>query len=239
MIENKYEIDCYENDKIKSVIKFVPETEPIEEPISEKIYGIFFPKMIKIDYTKLKISNIGIYSITKPNITKKICKFIVKYTKTKNITVTDAFSNVGGMAIMFAYHFSKVNSCEIMPLHCKIIENNLNVYGLRNKVNLICDDYMKVMTQLKQEVIFLDPPWGGKDYDRLKKMSLFINNINIACIIKYLIKTTKYIFIQVPFNYDFNYFKRKISKLPVQIVFHPLMCKNTERMTILIVVIVK
>lgn len=133
------------------------------------------------------MTNVGIYSIATPEISRSICNYILKYLGTSKITITDALGNVGGMTLMFAHLFDKTNVCEIIPLHCKILSNNLKVYGLLDKVNIICGDYYyECMLKLKQDVIFLDPPWGGHGYKESTDLSLCINNVNIACIINKL-----------------------------------------------------
>jgi 16S rRNA G966 N2-methylase RsmD len=186
------------------IIKFVPEKQPTEIKVTFQIYKSFFPQDHDINFKSLQISNIGIYSIAKPDISRHICKLILKTTKSSNITITDALSNVGGMTIMFAKYFSKVNACEIVPMHCSILKNNLKVFKLSDKVNVICNDYMDIMFDLEQDVIFFDPPWGGRNYKHSNDMDLGINNVNIICIINRLLSHATYIVMRVPFNYNFN-----------------------------------
>jgi predicted RNA methylase len=188
------------------IIPFTPEKEPKEVKMSKKIFNKYFPKFDLNDFSQLKITKIGLYSIALPSISMKICNLIKNTIKTTDITVTDALANVGGMTIMFAKYFNKVNACEIVQLHCNILKNNLTVYNLNKKVNIICDDYTKIMKDLNQDVIFFDPPWGGRSYKKEETIKLEINNINIACIINRLLDNTKYIFLRVPYNFDYNNF---------------------------------
>ena len=235
-ISDTYDKLCYCDEKIKHIIKFKSEIEPTEILVTRNIFKQRFPKIGKIDYKLLRMTNIGIYSIAKPEISNSICKYILKYTKTKNITITDALANVGGMTIMFAHIFDNVNTCEIIPLHCQILKNNLTVYNLINKVNIICDDYMSVMFTFKQDVIFFDPPWGGTDYIKKNDISLCINNINIACIINQIILNVKFIFLLVPSNFHFNHFFKLLDST-IKINIHPLCNKLNEFGKLLIVII--
>ena len=57
---------------------------------------------------------------------------------TDDLVITDANSNMGGNAINFAKNFKFVNSVEILPFHCDILRNNLNVYNLLDKVEIHC-----------------------------------------------------------------------------------------------------
>ena len=194
------------NDKTQQVIEFVPENIIKEANVTKEIYLKLFPKVDSyVKYQELKISNIGLYSMTRPFVAEKICRIIKKLVKNdNNATITDAMGNMGGMTITLCKYFNKINTCEIVPEHCAILKNNIQVYGFTNKVNLVCGDYMDNMFNFGQDIIFFDPPWGGLDFDKTSSLSLYINNINIICIIKQLISYAKYILLLVPFNYNYN-----------------------------------
>ena len=233
--------DCFCS-SAKKIIKYNPDFAINEVPVTRAIFDKKFPKFKKVNPSLLKITNVGLYSIATPEISKSICYYILKYVKTNKITITDALGNVGGMTLMFAHIFDKTNVCEIIPLHCKVLSNNLTVYGLLNKVNIICGDYFDYMLKLKQDVIFLDPPWGGYNYKKATDLSLCLNNINIACIISELLKHTKYIFLLVPHNFNFDYFFKKLLLLSgttdktVKINLHSLCDRLDGRAKILIVI---
>lgn len=211
MINNQYKNSCF-LDKSKEIVTFEPEISIVNEKVTKEIYERYFPKLDnEKDYYKLQISNIGLYSITKPNTAKKIIKIMLKLVKTKNISVTDAFGNTGGMTIMLARYFNHVNTSEITPQNCEILKNNLQVYNLSHKVDVICGDYLKYMTTFKQDIIFFDPPWGGSDYNKKYTIHLGIDNVNINCIINQLVNHAKYIFLRVPFNYNLNDLKYIIN----------------------------
>lgn len=202
MNDKNYNKNCFINKNNLNIIPFKSEKIPEEIKITEELYTKLFLQDNKINFNDLKISNIGIYSITKPNMANFICKEIYKLMNTNNITVTDALGNVGGMTINLAKHFTKINTCEIIPLHYEIIKNNLKVYNLQNKVNVINDDYMNIMFKLDQDIIFFDPPWGGEQYKNADGTVLGINNVNIYCIINKLLKYAKYILLLIPYNYS-------------------------------------
>lgn len=42
--------------------------------------------------------------------------------------------------------------------------NNAQVYGVEDQIEFIRADYMCVAADLKADVVFLSPPWGGPDY---------------------------------------------------------------------------
>lgn len=197
-----YNFFCYLNKDKKEVITFIPEETIKEVSITKEIYEKLFMQSSQIKYNKLRISNIGLYSIARPDMSLYISN-IIKTDIGTNITITDALANVGGMTLRFASIFNKVIACEIIPLHCDILTNNLKIYSLNKKVDIKCGDYMKIMNIIqKQDVIFFDPPWGGVDYKKAKYISLGINNINIVCIINNVLTKAKYIYLLTPYNYN-------------------------------------
>lgn len=196
-------------DNSNKIIKFKSEIEPQLINVTSKIYYKYFPKLSKINYSLLQISNIGLYSIALPKISYKICKKIIKKLGV-NIVITDALANVGGMTLMFAHYFNKVNSCEIIKKHADILRNNVDVYKFKN-VKIYNDDYFNVMFKLKQDVIFFDPPWGGTNYKNTSDIHLGINNVNIVDIINLLLPYTKYIVMRTPNNYNHNFLLKYLN----------------------------
>lgn len=205
--DEHFDLDCYIDKNSLYVIRFVPEVDPVEVTLSKSDVMKYFPyrKNMRV---RPRISNIGMYSIAKPDLAQKICRIMRRLTGTSNITVTDALGNVGGMTLAFAQHFKRVVSCEIVPLHCEMILHNVNLYNVSKCVEVLCGDYMSCMYSIQQEVIFFDPPWGGTHYKNGGKMSLAINNVNIACIIQTMLRYCEWIVMRVPCCYKFQDLKR-------------------------------
>lgn len=167
--------------------------------------NIYFPEKKGIDISKLQISNIGKYSITKPVDALFINKIIFKYfKKNKKIIITDATANNGGNTINFAFDFNHVNSIEIDIEQFNILKHNINTYGLKN-VTLYNDDCLNIMKTLKQDVIFIDAPWGGPSYYKIKDLDLFLSKKNIVDVVKNLYdnKSFKLCVLKVPKNYNY------------------------------------
>ena len=177
----------------------------------------YFPKVKDIDLSKLKISNIGKYSISKPKDAIDINNIISSYfPKSAKLTITDACANNGGNTIHFGLTFYKVNSIEINKSDYDILEHNVKIYNLKN-VKLINGDYLIHMLNLKQDVVFIDAPWGGPLYYKETNIDLFLGNQNIIDIVKklYKNKSFKLCVLKVPKNYHyqnlFNWFPMKIT----------------------------
>lgn len=183
--------------------KFVPEVQPTLINYDQEIFTRFFPKSKDVNFENLQLSNIGVYSITDPSKAQIISDIIKSYfDESEELVITDATANMGGNTINFAQNFQFVNSVEIIELHCSILNNNLNEYKLDDKVNIYCGDYLDLMDSINQDIVFFDPPWGGKDYKKINNLNLFLDQINIIDICNSIINNTRIVAIKVPFNFD-------------------------------------
>jgi hypothetical protein len=60
------------------------------------------------------------------------------------------------------------------------------------------------MYVLRQDLVFLDPPWGGTDYKKTNSIDLFLDDVNVIDIINSLYHNTRYIAMKIPNNYNLN-----------------------------------
>ena len=108
-----------------NMVPFKPEITPKEIEVDNILD--YFPPTDKAD--KLQISNIGKYSIIKPDVAELVSQLIISYfpKSYKKLVITDACGNMGA-TINFAYHFGNVQTVEIVPIHCNMLKNNINQY---------------------------------------------------------------------------------------------------------------
>lgn len=187
--------------------------------------GVFFNISMCQQPEQLKITNVSLYSMTPWKEAQMISRYILQHYQKKgqkHIVVTDACANVGGNTINFYLEgFQAVNAVEIDPLTCNLLKRNLMAYDLPSD-HVYCDDYLNVYRQLKQDVVFLDPPWGGTSYRKHKNLDLFIGSKNIIDICRDLLteKKVSLIVLKVPINYNLP---SLINQLPNhQFVIHKM-----------------
>ena len=63
---------------------------------------------------------------------------------------------------------------------------------------------------MKQDVIYIDPPWGGKNYKYKENINLYLSNIPIYTICNNLKGNFKYLVLKVPYNFNLKNFKNNI-----------------------------
>jgi len=212
-----------------------------EEISIEKICEIF-PKPNETP-EKIRVTNIGLYSITKKNEAYFISNLITKYFGDTKITITDSTACCGGNSISFLLHpqVQKVNSIEIDPLHFEILTNNLNLYKNVNKVTLIHDNYLSVCKNLFQDVIFYDLPWGGKKYIEKEEINLglFNNNnefISLTTIINQMKEDAKLQVLKIPLNFAFTNFLKEIDYTKIKI--HKIYNKFSKKLCYFILILI-
>lgn len=145
---------------------------------------------------------------------KQIVKILSMYTKEplRNIIITDATGGIGGNSLIFCRSFGFVNVVEINKLNTEIIKHNLKEF--KNKT-IINGNYISHFIHLKQDIVFLDPPWGA-NYKRYTEIDLYLNEISINKIISLLYDKCNIVILKAPRNF----IVKKINKWFISV--HPV-----------------
>lgn len=197
--------------------------------------------------SKLMIDDDSIHYISVREYAQKITSIIEYHLselgiKNNNAIVTDATAGVGGNAISFGMKFKYINAIELDKTRSDYLINNLKVYDLNN-VNVIGGDCTKVLTTIdNHDVIFIDPPWGGKNYKNYDYLRLTLSNIPIENICngimneKWMNCVPSIIVFKLPSNYDIKYFYDNVrsnfiyfhdlKKMILLVVINPNIKKN-------------
>jgi len=165
----------------------------------------FFPS----NNDKILIDEVGKYSISLPEKSKIITNLISKYLNNKtDIIITDAMACIGGDTLSFAKTFTKVNAIEMDKIRFEYLKHNMNLFNINN----ICyynDDYLNVYDKLTQDVIYIDPPWGGPEYKNKKSIKIKFGEKKLEELCDSIIqkKLCKLLVLKLPFNYDLSELK--------------------------------
>ncbi len=129
---------------------------------------------------------------------KQINSIILKYCNSDSI-ITDATAGIGGNTYFFCKTFKYVNVVELD----NNLENTLrlNLSPFSNKSYYFCS-FNIIKFLVKQDIIFIDPPWGGESYKQKKKISLYLDNIDVLDIVNSLYYFCKIICLKVPNNFN-------------------------------------
>ncbi|MGE0791178.1 MAG: methyltransferase [Sandaracinaceae bacterium] len=88
-------------------------------------------------------------------------------------TVLDLTCGVGGLAIAFARQpgVRRVIAVDRSAERLAMAEHNARIYGVSDRIELVHDDATRVAERMRAELTVIDPPWGGRGYDR-ERMSM-------------------------------------------------------------------
>jgi len=159
----------------------------------------FFPA----NNDKILIDAVGKYSISLPDKTQIITNLIEKHINSTNITITDAMACIGGDTLSFSQRFAKVNAIEFDKIRFDYLKHNMELFNCKN-IDYYNEDYLKLITKLKQDVIYIDPPWGGPEYKVKKSIKIKIGETKLEDICDQIIekKLCKLLVLKLPYNYD-------------------------------------
>lgn len=164
--------------------------------------------------SRLQVSDEAYYSITRPRFANHMQQILTQHLKEvlnktpAQCTITDATACVGGDTIHFSKYFNHVNSVEINPDHCAMLNNNINEYHRKN-VTVHCGDYVKLYSQLNQDIVYIDPPWGGPSYKHQKSVWLALSGTPLPQIVQSVSKHASIIVVKVPVNFGVSKLLRK------------------------------
>lgn len=192
----------------------------------------YFPEKKGLDYEKLLITTEGRYSISDKNGSSKLVELIERYFHSKDLVITDATGNNGSDTIALALKFKKVNSIELDKVNYKALTNNINVYNLKN-VNTFLNDSLVKLSELEQDVIYIDAPWGGSDYKNIDRLKLYMSEKELSDIYNKFKNKAKLFVYKIPYNYDFTYFIQNTKTIKYHI--HAYIRKNKIKYYLLFV----
>ncbi|NIG60342.1 trimethylguanosine synthase [Pontoporia blainvillei] len=110
----------------------------------------------------IKLDREGWFSVTPEKIAEHIAGRVSQSFQCD--TIVDAFCGVGGNTIQFALTGKRVIAVDINPVKIDLARHNAEIYGVADKIEFICGDFLQLASHLKADVVFLSPPWGGPDY---------------------------------------------------------------------------
>lgn len=180
--------------------------------------GTFFPPANQHQIKKLKMTQEAIYSTTNTKCMHRIVDVIEETLgrSAADMVITDATSNVGGSVLGFAIRCSHVNAVEIDCKTYELLVNNINAYGFSN-VCTYNTNYLTIARRLRQDVIFIDPPWGGPEYKKRSRVSLFLGGEKLSDIVKMTAKNAELILLKVPRNFDRSAFQKSSGFTPIYV----------------------
>mgnify|MGYP005991590857 CR=1 FL=1 len=180
---------------------------------------------VKKNNKRLMMTDIGKYSITKPQHTIWIKKQLItffkeKHINTKTLSLIDCNAGLGGDTISFSKYFKHVYAIEKNDIHFHLLKNNCDAIGLKN-IDFKHSNFFDIIKQKeirqKYNILFLDPPWGGPNYKKYESVNLEIelgdNKRELHEVVNELFPFYSYIILKSPINLKFEKDKFKYKNV--------------------------
>lgn len=153
--------------------------------------------------------------------------------KAGELFLTDMTAGMGCDTVTFCQYFKFINAFENNSDAYSALKHNLNIFGADNCCTYEKDsvDYVVNKKLVRQDIIYIDPPWGGSGYKDKINLRLSLGGKSIENICIELIKDnngkrhtrTRMIALKLPNNYDFGNLRESILKInDVDIKEYPL-----------------
>ena len=173
----------------------------------------------------IMMDEVSTFSVTHTNIASEMTSTLLALPLVSRLhpspSIIDATACVGGNSVSFCASFSSVTSVELDAGRCETLRHNLyTVIGEERRrgkpmkcerptvLRGDCLDVVIGSCTTRQDVIFLDPPWGGVDYKSVDKVQLALSAVPLFKICKAFGMLGKYVALKLPLNADISGFDK-------------------------------
>ena len=159
------------------------------------------------------------YSVAGPYQTKQEIQIFKSLFKTSPKKIIDATAHVGVDSITLAYSFpnAKVTSVERNTDVYKLLKDNIVNLGYADRVtavNMSADIYFKEL-DYNVDLIYMDPPWGGRGYKPASDLPLHDEDGNptipLSKVVNLALQKTKLLVLKAPYNFIVDEFEKNID----------------------------
>jgi len=218
---------------------------PIPAKLDTRIYRKFKDNMIKEDasYANYVTVESSDYSVLKPWHREQVKQVLESWFPNKNEirSILDGTTHIGVDAIYLSELFPDaiIDAYEIVPETIVALRINIKTFGKQDRIAPHLQDITTWNPNKNVDILFVDPPWGGHGYKKVKKLNLYLQeegaapdeNKNIKTLLKKWLGSgyVKNIILKVPKNFDVdnlpdydpingvkNIYENKVSELPTK-----------------------
>lgn len=69
----------------------------------------------------------------------------------------------------YTFHLTVI-AIDIDPEKVEMARHNAAVYGVADHIDFIVGDFFELAPNLKADMVFLSPPWGGPNYSEVSEL---------------------------------------------------------------------
>ena len=154
-----------------------------------------------------RLTETSLFSIAPPDhaaVTTMILKKFYSPRQLKNKIYVDGTSNVGGNVLPVIPIVKKLIAVEIDKTTSQLLRHNINeMYTNAKNVTVLNQDFVDFdFKKHSPDILFIDPPWGGKNYKELKDKEMYLSGKAMSkLLINIWAKYPDLIILRVPTKY--------------------------------------
>lgn len=177
-----------------------------KKPYRQAKVQYLFSQELSDTQQRIQYDDVALYSATDQVTATHIATFCRTLDGVDaSSTVTDATSCIGGNTVAFAKQFAAVRAVEIDPTRFEMLRHNAKLLldkPTLAKVSFHLADYTDTYARHTQDIVFIDPPWGGKRYKQQAQVELFLGDTPLSTVVDQLRTRCAHVVIKVPVNFN-------------------------------------
>ncbi|MFR9750413.1 RsmD family RNA methyltransferase [Nocardia sp. 004] len=118
--------------------------------------------------------------------------------------VLDGFAGIGGSAIAFARSGKRVIAVDTNADRLEMARHNAGVYGVRDSITFVHDDFFAVAQRTEADAVNLDPPWGGPTYTAIGRFLLSDFHPDGHALLQFSLPRFRQVVLRVPRTFDIS-----------------------------------
>jgi len=181
----------------------------------KQLWGLLAPE----DYRLILMDRVATFSVSPMAVANVLAARLARLPGvTPACTITDGTACVGGDTVAFARYFARVNAIEVSESRCKMLLNNVDVCraarcggaapDVRGSVYIYHGDCLHIAPRLRQDIVYLDVPWGGKQYKAQASLRLFLSSRPLHDVAVRLCDCASFLALKLPVNADVDAIER-------------------------------
>ena len=162
----------------------------------------------------MQLDAVAEYSVTDARTADSLSTLLLHFLP-PSATVTDACACVGGNTLSFARHFAHVQACELDHVRFTMLNTNLALTGVAPSVSTLLGSYLTSLHVLRQDAVFIDPPFGGRDYELYDCTHPTLDTLSMGSLASLLFhqsRPTRIVLLKLPRNVDWRRLLRDLAQ---------------------------
>ena len=183
----------------------------------------------------LRMDEVASFSVTEANFADRISRLVRALPGlSANPRIVDATACVGGNSMSFLHYFDTVWSVELDTVRAQMLFKNLKnckkILETKNPGKKLGDfkvfpgNFLELCAKPEHQlsrhsdVVFLDPPWGGRKYKDSESVRLLLGGMAMCDVSNSLRDMCQYVVMKLPVNYDVEALRGGVLKVGGQLI---------------------